>query len=336
MPDRHPTTSPGASPPDPPWNGAPGGALVLLAALAGCLARLLAGRTRLKDIMFRPNSLASRNLTRIWAATVTIILFTMAACGGQSRDNGPNASAPAQQQSPGIRIAAASDLQFAMPVLIERFQQDHPAIPVNPTFGSSGNFFAQLRQQAPFDMYFSADMTYPQRLGEEGLLADDSLFEYAVGRVAVTVRSGSALDVETLGIEALTDSSVRKIAIANPEHAPYGVAAEESMRSYGIYDQVAGKLVLGENVSQAAQFIDAGAADVGIIALSLALAPAYTGSYFEIPADRHNEILQGGAIMAAARDPEAAQLFREFLLSEAGKAILADFGFVVPSDRSGN
>lgn len=279
--------------------------------------------------MFRPNRLASRNLTRIWAATVAI-LFTMAACGGPSRDNGPDASAT------GVRIAAASDLQFAMPVLIERFQQDHPAIPVNPTFGSSGNFFAQLRQQAPFDMYLSADMTYPQRLGEQGLLADGSLFEYAVGRLAITVRSGSPLDVEDLGIGALTDPSVRKIAIANPEHAPYGVAAEESMRSYGIYDQVAGKLVLGENVSQAAQFIDAGAADVGIIALSLALAPAYTGTYFEIPADRHNEILQGGAIMAAARDPESARLFREFLLSKAGKEVLADFGFVVPSDRSGS
>ncbi|MEX2587008.1 MAG: molybdate ABC transporter substrate-binding protein [Actinomycetota bacterium] len=259
----------------------------------------------------------------------------MVACVAPSPDAGSDATAADRQSGSGIRVAAASDLQFAMPALIERFQKDHPDIRVDPTFGSSGNFFAQLRNEAPFDMYFSADVRYPQRLGEQGLLADDSLFEYAVGRVVVAVRAGSSLDVDTLGLEALTEPSVRKIAIANPQHAPYGVAAEEAIRSYGLYDQVADRLVLGENVTQTAQFIDSGAADVGIIALSLALAPAWGGSYVEIPADKHNEILQGGAIMAEAQDPEAARLFREFLLSEPGKKILVDFGFALPSGRTG-
>lgn len=252
-----------------------------------------------------------------------MLAMVLAACAGPD----PGEGAPAAGE---VRVAAASDLQFAMAALIDEFRLAQPQIAVTPTFGSSGNFYAQIRNGAPFDLYLSADLSYPQQLADQGLAAGESLFTYAVGRVVVWVRPDSPLDVERRGMDALLDPQVRRIAIANPEHAPYGIAAEEAMRSYGIYDDTQGKLVLGENVSQAAQFVDSGAADAGIIALSLAAAPSAQGSWFEIPADRHGEIRQGGAVLASARDAGAALQFQRFLTSPAGRRILADFGFVPP------
>lgn len=233
-------------------------------------------------------------------------------------------------QSPGVRIAAASDLQFALPEVIKEFGKQQPNIPVTTTYGSSGNFDTQIRNGAPFDLYFSADLSFPTKLEADGFAEKGTVFKYAVGRVVVAVRKDSAVDVKTLGIKALVERSVRKVAIANPEHAPYGRAAEAAMKKLGVYDQVKGKLVLGENISQTAQFLETGAADVAIIALSLALAPTTTVKYAEIPADSHPEILQGGAVVAKAQDKPAAQLFADFIRGEKGLAIMARFGFVPP------
>ena len=171
-----------------------------------------------------------------------------------------------------ITIAAASDLSFAFREIVAEYEKT-TANHVRLTLGSSGNFYAQIQNGAPFDLYFSADIAYPRKLEEAGLTVPGSLYQYAVGRIVMWTGNESRIDV-TQGFEALRDPTVKKIAIANPKHAPYGRAAVAAMEYFKVYDQVKDKLILGENISQAAQFIESGACDIGIIALSLAVAPA--------------------------------------------------------------
>lgn len=164
-------------------------------------------------------------------------------------------SAPTQ-----LSIAAAADLKFALDDLVRQFEEGRPATKVNVTYGSSGNFFAQIQSGAPFDLFFSADIAYPQKVAALGLGVDD-VFSYATGRIVVWVPKDSAVEVEKLGVKALLEPSVRKIAVANPEHAPYGRAAVAALKALNIYDQVASRLVYGENIAQTAQFVQSGAAD---------------------------------------------------------------------------
>ena len=230
---------------------------------------------------------------------------------------------------PPLRIAAAADLRFAMEDLVKAFQQGHSGVEVEPVYGSSGNFYAQLQNHAPFDVFLSADVGYPRQLARQGLIVPGSEFTYAVGRIVVWARRDSGIDVALLKTEALRHRSVRHIAIANPQHAPYGRAAEAALRTLGLYDEVQDKLVMGENVAQTFQMVQSGAADVGIVALSLALAPgvAGQGSSWEVPLDAYPRIQQGGAILSWAKDLEAARAFRTFLLGPEGRAILKRYGF---------
>src|SRR4029450_2519889 len=168
--------------------------------------------------------------------------------------------------------AAASDLQSALPAIAARFEKNAGG-KVTLTFGSSGNFFAQIQNGAPFDVYLSADVDYPKRLEDVGLAEPGSRYEYARGRLVLWARRDAGIDVSR-GLSILADSRVRRIAIANPDHAPYGRAAVAALRADGLYDRVRSKLVVGENISQAAQFAESGSADAGLIALSLALSPA--------------------------------------------------------------
>jgi molybdate transport system substrate-binding protein len=245
------------------------------------------------------------------------------------------ASRPRADAPPGrtvVRVAAASDLRFALDEVIAAFHQSHPAIQVRATFGSSGNFFAQLSQSAPFDLFLSADMDYPRRLIDAGLAEKDSLFRYAVGHVVVWVPANSALDLNRLNIRALLDPSVHKVAVANPKYAPYGRAAVAALQSLGVYDQVRDHLAYGETVAQAAQFVQSGAADVGVIGLSQALSPALKeqGRYWEVPIDAYPRLDQGGVILAWAQDRAAAEAVRDFLRGGEGKEILRRYGFVIP------
>lgn len=231
-----------------------------------------------------------------------------------------------------LSIAAAADLRFALDDLTRDFHASHPAVAVQPAYGSSGNFYAQLRNGAPFDLFLSADMDYPRRLAADGIAQPDSVFVYAAGRIVVWAPAASPLDVAGLGMHALEDASVHHVAIANPQHAPYGRAAEAAMKSAGVYDKVAPKLVLGENIAQTFEFVQSGAADAGIVALSLALSPAAggLGRYWEVPLDTYPRMEQGGAILKQARAPRAAQEFRSFLLSPQGSRVLARYGFSLP------
>jgi len=243
----------------------------------------------------------------------------LGACGG-----------PAKPQT--LSIAAAADLRFAMEALARDFHASHPAVEVRPAYGSSGNFYAQIRNGAPFDLFLSADMDYPRRLASEGVAVRDSVFVYAVGHIVVWARANSPLDVARLGMRALQADSVQHIAIANPQHAPYGRAAEAALKSAGVYDRLAPRLVLGENIAQTLEFVESGAADVGIVALSLALAPAVRdgGKYWEVPADSYPPVEQSGAILKRAQNPQAARDFRAFLLSPAGARVLRQYGFSLP------
>jgi molybdate transport system substrate-binding protein len=231
-----------------------------------------------------------------------------------------------------LTVAAASDLKFAMDELASEFRTHHPAILVKISYGSSGNFYAQLQNRAPFDLYFSADIDYPRKLAGAGLALETNVFLYAVGRIVVWAPTNSPVDVEQLGIQSLLAPSVKKIAVANPRHAPYGRAAVAAMKSFKVYEQAESRLVYGENIGQAAQFVQSGAADIGIIAYSHAVAPPMrdAGRYWEIPLESYPRMEQGGLILHWARDKAAACGFRDFVLGRHGREVLKRHGFSLP------
>jgi molybdate transport system substrate-binding protein len=233
--------------------------------------------------------------------------------------------AHAQKQS--IRIAAAADLQFAMADLAHTYEKQ-TGNTVQVTYGSSGNFFSQLQNGAPFDLFFSADVEYPRQLQSSGLIEPGTLFEYAIGRIVLWVPPTSTLDLSTLRWNALLDPAIRKIAIANPAHAPYGKAAVAAMQRAGVYEKVKTKLVLGENISQAAQFVQSGNAQAGIVALSLAVSPAMKdGKRWEVPANSYPPIEQAAIMLKSATNKDAARAFLEFVKSDPGRSTLAKYGF---------
>ena len=233
-----------------------------------------------------------------------------------------------------VRVAAAADLQYVFPDLAAAFAKTHPDIELEPNFGSSGSFFAQLSNSAPFDLFLSADVDYPHKLVAGGQGEAGSEFIYALGRIVLWVPNSSKLDLQATGFQALLDPSAHKIAIANPRFAPYGRLAEAALRKQDLYDKVKDRLVLGENIAQTAQFVETGAADIGILAHSLTQSPRMRdkGRSWTIPADAHPRLEQGGIILKWAQDKEAARAFRAFMLSEQGRAVLLASGFDLPAE----
>lgn len=229
-----------------------------------------------------------------------------------------------------IHVAAAADLKPAMAELSQKFTE-HSQTRVIVTFGSSGNFFSQMQNGAPFDLFFSADIAYPKKLEAAGLAEPGTLYEYAVGRIVIWMPVSAKVDVTKRGWDALLDASVEKIAIANPEHAPYGRAAVAALQKAGVYESVKAKLVYGENISQAAQFVQSGNAQAGILAMSLAISPAMRdGKRWDIPADMHPPLEQAVIILKSSKNKDAARAFLDFLKSGAGRAILSNYGFEFP------
>ena len=233
-----------------------------------------------------------------------------------------------------VTVAAASDLTYAMNEIAANFQKATGCL-VRLTFGSSGNFLAQIENGAPFDVFLSADISYPKKLEAEGLAAPGSTFLYGTGKIVLWTRKDSRVDVGK-GLSALRDSTVQKIAIANPEHAPYGRAAEEALKKSGVYDAVKNRLVLGENISQAAEFVESGNADVSILALSLALSPSLyaEGQFNSIPGNLYAPIEQGAVVPLAAPNPLAAWRFLDYIKLPATAALLERYGFALPSSIS--
>ena len=226
-----------------------------------------------------------------------------------------------------ITVAAAADLNVALTELARMYQQQTGGN-VKLSFGSSGNLFNQIQNGAPFDLFLSADEDYPRQLIQVGLAESSSFYRYAVGKLVVWVAASSPLDVERRGINVLLDSSLKKIALANPQHAPYGRAAEAALRHYGIYDKVANRLVLGENVSQAAQFVESGNAQAGLVALSHAMAPTMRGKgrYWQIPQDAYPPVNQAAVIPSRSSHKKQAERFLQFLKTTDAKAVLERYG----------
>jgi molybdate transport system substrate-binding protein len=235
----------------------------------------------------------------------------------------------ADEQTP--LIAAASDLEFALAEVIESYRQQSGVV-VRASYGSSGNIFSQIQQGAPFDIFMSADETLVFQLAERGVARDQGQI-YGIGRLAFYVPHGSALRAdESLDDlrQALTDGRIKHFAIANPEHAPYGRAAREALQARGLWQDIESRLVLGENVAQAAQFVLSGAAEGGIIALSLASAPAFraAGEFVVLPESLHQPLRQRAVLLASAKP--AAHAIYEFLNGAVARAIFARHGFTLP------
>jgi len=226
-----------------------------------------------------------------------------------------------------LTIAAASDLQAVLPEIAARFES---ATGVHATlaFGSSGNLSTQIENGAPFDVFLSADVAYPERLIADRHAFPDTLVRYARGRLVLWTRADSGLDVGR-GLSVLTDAAVRRIAIANPEHAPYGRAAVEAMRRAQVYDRVREKLVLGENISQAAQFARSGNADAGLLARSLALGAGLrdVGRFVDVPSTLHAPIEQAAVVLSRSKEPDAARRFVAFLRTSEIAELLRASGF---------
>jgi molybdate transport system substrate-binding protein len=255
-------------------------------------------------------------MRRIWLLPLLALVVTCAAAAGE------------------IAVAAAADLNYALNELAHRFEST-TGNKVTLSFGSSGNLYSQIQNGAPFDLFFSADEDYPRKLASAGAVDGSSLRIYAVGHLVLWVPASSPFDPQTLKMALLTQSAVARIAIANPQHAPYGRAAMSALEHYGLKDKLAGKLVFGENISQAAQFVQSGNAQAGLLALSLAKSPAMesAGRFWELPTEGYPELKQAVGIMSTSKHKKTAQAFVDYVLSPEGTAILRRYGLTPPTNQ---
>ena len=234
---------------------------------------------------------------------------------------------------PAPAIAAASDLKFALDEIAETFRKDTGQL-LRISYGSSGNFTRQIAQDAPFELFLSADESYVFQLAEQGLTPDRGQL-YAIGRIVLFAPNGSPLkpDAQLTDLRAAaSDGRIARFAIANPEHAPYGRAAMQALQSAGLWDALRTRLVMGENVSQAAQFAASGSAQGGIFAYSLALAPAFgaRGQYVLIP-DKLHQPLRQRMVLTRKAGP-TARVFYDYLQQSAARAVLKRHGFMLAGE----
>lgn len=247
-----------------------------------------------------------------------LLLLLPAACGGAADEE--TATEP-------LLVAAASDLQFAFTEIGERFEAK-TGREVTFTFGSTGNLTTQIENGAPFDILAAANVSFIDQLAEQGLTIPDTQQLYAQGRIVLVVNRNSGL--EATGLDDLLNPAITRIAIANPEHAPYGAAAREALISAGVWDEIEDRVVLGENVSQTLQFVQTGDAPVGIVALSIADVSEVTGTL--LPAELHEPINQALAVIRSTTDEEGARAFIDFVNSPDGREIMKRYGFLLPGE----
>ena len=241
-------------------------------------------------------------------------------------------SAQEKKSAPELVVAAAADLSSALQEISDGYEKK-TGVKVKLSFGASGALTQQIQNGAPFDLFFSADMDYPRQLIAAGAADGATLYQYAVGRLVLWVPADSPLDVEHKGIQILLDPSVKKISIANPQHAPYGRAAAATLKHYGMSDQVADRLVLGENISQAAQFVESGNAQAGFVALAHAAAPSMKGKgkYWEVPAEAYPQLAQGVVVLSRSEHKKEAAEFLEYVKTKETGDLLRKYGFTLPN-----
>ena len=262
--------------------------------------------------------------THAFGATARVFIYLISAAFSSDMLHAAQPDAPV--------LAAASDLKFAVEQIATQFRSNTQQ-EVKLVFGSSGNFYRQIEQGAPFQIFMSADESFVFKLADAGRTEDRGLL-YATGRIVLFAANGSALKVDPqfAGLKAaLSAGTIRRFAIANPEHAPYGRAAEQALKSMGMWETLRSRLVLGENVSQAAQFAAGGSAEGGIFAYSLALAPqiAKQGRYVLVPEEMHEPLRQRMVLVKGAG--ATARAFYRYLQEPAARAVFKRHGFVVPN-----
>lgn len=235
---------------------------------------------------------------------------------------------------PVLRIAAASNLRFSMEEIAAAFEQEQ-GIRLKISYGASGNLLAQILAGAPFDLFFSADEAMPLRLIDEGLGKSEDYFIYGTGQIVLWVPGASPIDLEDLGADALLHSSVNKIAIANPRHAPYGIAAIATLKHLHLFGRLKEKLILGENISQAATFVKQGHAEIGVLSYALALSKPLikSGRFWHIPSVYHPALKQGGLVLYRSKRQFSAKEFVRFIKSGKGLSILEKYGFLTEEAR---
>jgi molybdate transport system substrate-binding protein len=224
-----------------------------------------------------------------------------------------------------VRIAAAADLQPLLPPLLTQFQQQ-TGVPAEASYQSSATLAAQIIDGAPFDLFLAADLSFPQRVISAGRAEESHPIPYARGTLVLWARNDSG--PRTLSLDALRDPTVKTIAIANPEHAPYGRAAQDALQHAGLYDTLRPKLVIAENIAQAAQYADSGNAQAGFISLTFALTPRLraSGHFVRVPAEDYPPILQGAVVIRKSQGAAAAHRFLDFLAQPAIRQSLAAQG----------
>lgn len=258
---------------------------------------------------------------KTFSAAASVFLFLMPAFAPQPK--------PASE----LLIAAAADLNPALSDISQQFE-NKTGIHTKLSFGASGALTQQIQNGAPFDIFFSADLDYPRQLIAQGHADGSTLYKYALGKLVLWVPKDSRLDVEHQGMNILLDPSVKKIAIANPQHAPYGRAAVETLRHAGFYDKVADRFVTGENISQAAQFVESGNAQAGFVALAHALSPAVKdkGKFWIVPANDYSPLEQGVVLLTQSQQKREANQFLGFVRTKEVAEILRRYGFTLPQN----
>jgi molybdate transport system substrate-binding protein len=243
------------------------------------------------------------------------------------------AATSAQDKSPSkeLVVAAAADLSSALKEVADNYEKK-TGITLKLSFGASGSLTQQIQNGAPFDIFFSADMDYPRQLIASHDADAATLYQYAVGKLVLWVPADSPLDVEHKGMDILLDPSVKKIAIANPQHAPYGRAAVAALKYYHLYDQISDRLVIGENISQAAQFAESGNAQAGFVALAHAASPAMQGKgkYWEVPVESYPPLAQGVVVLAHSQHKKEAADFLAYMKTKEVGDVLKKYGFTLP------
>jgi len=252
----------------------------------------------------------------------SLLLFSLS---GQAKE---------KKTTPELVVAAAADLSAALNEISDNYEKK-TGVHVKLSFGASGALTQQIQNGAPFDLFFSADMEYPRQLIAAGDADGASLYQYAVGKLVLWVPADSPLDVEHKGMAILLDPSVKKIAVANPTHAPYGRAAVAALKHVAIYDEVSGRLVLGENVSQAAQFVESGNTQAGFVALAHAAAPSMQGKgkYWVVPADHYAPLAQGVVVLSHSSHKKEAEEFLQYFKTKPVSDALQKYGFTLPPSQ---
>lgn len=239
----------------------------------------------------------------------------------------------ARAQGRGLTVAAAADLRFALDEVMGPFRAAQPGARIEAIYGASGKLATQIRNGAPFDVFLSADREFADALHRDGFAAGPSRL-YAVGHL-VAWSAEPALGRLAL-VPLVRDARVRRFAIANPEAAPYGRRAREAMQSQGLWEAVQPKLVFGENIAQTAQYVQTGAAQAGLVALSIVLSPSLAGrgAYTRIPEGWHRPLEQSMVVTARAMDNALAHALVTHLESPAARATFVRYGFALPGESA--